>query len=605
MSHTRAEHPTSPRASDAPSRASGRSITIAALGVAALASIPSSFAGFSSDDLSHRLLLEGALPGYRVGWLGLYDFTSPSMPTAALIERGLLPWFTQPELSLRFLRPISSFSLALDHAGFGRNALAAHLHSALWMLGLSFVAGQLYRRWLSARAAVLASVLFAASPAFGIPLTWLASRHTLVAATFGALSLWAWLRGDRARWRALSLTCLAASLLSSESGLAAIPLIVCLEIAGAGPRRGLVRAALPIGAGLAYLVTYATLGYGTRGSTFYVSPFESPLRYLESAALGVPALLSELLLGLPSVVAGIAGPPAQLVLAILGGAAAVGAYVWLRALGDLIAPSERRALAGACAGALLGLVALTGAPVSGRVLPLPALATAALCAVLLERTWRLIRGKTGATRAEAEGPTGRWRWRIALALGALFQLGLSPLMRLTLPGQIAASGETQKKLALEADVGACARGGSLYLVNGSDPTLTLYAPAALLFYTPEKAGAERFRVLSMAPAEQRLTRTAPDTLELEVLGVERPSNPFERLFRSAPLEPGLRVVLPELTVSVEAVRSGLLTRARFEQTDQFTATCLLVWRNGRLEGEPVPGTGESLVVQHQAGPMGL
>jgi len=622
MPHTQAELPTPPTAGDTPQRASARSIAWAALGVGALASIPSWFAGFSSDDLSHRLLLEGALPGYAVGWLGLYDFTSPSLPTGALIERGLLPWFTQPELSLRFLRPISSFSLALDDALFGRNALAAHLHSTLWMLGLAFAAGQLYRRWLSARAAVLASILLAASPVFGIPLSWLASRHTLIAATFGALSLWSWLRADGAhgdgvrgdggsgaRWRALSLACLAASLLSSESGLVTIALLVGHAVASAGLRRGLRRAALPIGTASAYLVAYAALGYGARGSAFYVSPFEAPLAYLEGAALGVPALASELLLGLPSVAAGMGGRPVLLVLAAVGLLAAVGAYLWQRALGSEIEPSERRALAGACAGALLGLVALTGAPVSGRVLPLPALATAALAAVLLERTWRLVRRKPGAARATAQtqAPRGRWRWWIALGLGALFQLGLSPLMRLALPGQIAASGATQEKLAREADVGACTRGGSLYLVNGSDPTLTLYAPAALLFYTPEKAGAERFRALSMAPAEQRLTRTAPETLLLEVIGEERPSTAFEGLFRApgSPLEPGLRVSLPELTATVEATRFGLFTRARFESPSAFAATCLLVWRNGKLESEALPAVGASLVVQHQPGPMGL
>jgi hypothetical protein len=616
MPHTWTEPPTPPPTGDAPERASARSIAFTSLGIAAVASVPTLRGGFSSDDLSHRLLLEGAVPGYSVGWLGLYDFTSPVMPTSALIERGLLPWFTQPELSLRFLRPISSFSLALDHALFGRNALCAHLHSVLWMLGLAFVAGQLYRRWLSARAAVLASILFAASPVFGIPLSWLASRHTLIAATFGALSLWCWLKGNEARddgarghalWRALSWCSLVASLLSSESGLVTIALIAGSELASAGLRRGLLRAALPIGTGLVYLAAYSALGYGARGSAFYVSPFEAPLAYLAGAALGVPALLSELLLGLPSVAAAMGGRPVLLVLATLGVIAAVGAFQWQRALGSEITRGERRALAGLSVGALLGLVALTGAPVSGRVLPLPALATAALTGVLIERTSSVVRRQRTAPPGAALVPRGRWRWRIALTIGLLLQLGVASLMRLTLPGQIAASAETQRALALDADVGGCARGGSLYLVNGSDPTLTLYAPAALLFYTPEKAGAERFRVLSMAPAEQRLTRTTPNTLTLEVVGQERPSTPFEGLFRApdAPLEPGQRVVLPELTATVEAARAGLFTRARFEQPDAFASTCLLVWRNSRLESEPLPAVGASLVVQHEAGPMGL
>ena len=111
----------------------------------------------------------------------------------------------------------------------------------------------------------------------------------------------------------------------------------------------------------------------------------------------------------------------------------------------------------------------------------------------------------------------------------------------------------------------------------------------------------------MAPAEQRLTRSAPSTLALEVLGEARPTTPFERLFRASgsPLEPGSSVVLPELTATVEATRAGLFTRARFDQPDEFASTCLLVWRNGKLESEPLPAVGSSLLVQHQVGPMGL
>ncbi|HWO09001.1 MAG TPA: hypothetical protein VNN80_05960 [Polyangiaceae bacterium] len=597
---------------DSPSPALGadlahpRTLAAASLGVALLASVPSWFSGFANDDLSQRLLLEGALPGYTVGWLGLYDFTPPSMPTAELVARGVLPWFSHPDLELRFLRPLASLTLALDHALFGRNALLAHLHSGLWMLALAFVAAQLYRRWLPARAAVLAAVLFALSPVHGIPLSWLASRHTLVSATFGALSLWAWLRPvGGVGGRGLALAFLAASLLSSESGLVTVTLIVSIELARVGLRRGLVRAALPLGVGLAYLLAYAGLGYGARNSSFYISPFDAPLEYLQAALLGVPALAAELLLGVPSTAAGIGGRPALLGLAALGVASAGGAVLWLRALGSALSSSERRELGGLCAGALLGLSALTGSPVSGRVLPLPALATAALAAVLLERTWSLLRGspsRGGAT-------PGRWRWRAALALGALFQLVVSPLTRVALALQIGESGRTQERLAREADVGACAHGGSLYLVNGSDPTLALYAAAALLFYTPEKAGAERLRVLSMAPQPQRLTRPAPGALLLEVLGDTRRSTPFEQLFRGPdqPLEPGLRVALPELDVRVEATRAGLFTRARFERAAGFDAasTCLLVWRNGRLEHERLPAVGASVMVEHQPGPMGL
>jgi hypothetical protein len=98
--------------------------------VAALfASLPSLLVGFTNDDFSHRLTREGHAPGYVGSWLGLYDFTPPNFPAPALMNQGLLPWFTDPGVVLRFLRPLSSASLALDHVLFGRNPLLAHVQS--------------------------------------------------------------------------------------------------------------------------------------------------------------------------------------------------------------------------------------------------------------------------------------------------------------------------------------------------------------------------------------------------------------------------------------------------------------------------------------------
>ena len=208
--------------------------------LAVLASLPSLFVGFVNDDLNHRLVLEGRVPGRSGTWFGLYDFTSPSLPASALTRQGIFPWFTDPALALRFLRPLSSATLALDHALFGRNALIAHVHSLLWMAVLAGIVGRLFQRWFSAPAALVSAVVFALSGVHAIPLSWLASRHTLVAASFGALSpeakpgtcsapersiplsLWGWVRLREDGYKpglALSAVALVASLLSSESGL--------------------------------------------------------------------------------------------------------------------------------------------------------------------------------------------------------------------------------------------------------------------------------------------------------------------------------------------------------------------------------------------------
>jgi hypothetical protein len=187
---------------------------------------------------------------------------------------------------------------------------------------------------------------------------------------------------------------------------------------------------------------------------------------------------------------------------------------------------------------------------------------------------------------------------------------MSPLVRLGMIANFAKSADTQKRLALEADVGACAKRGSIYLINGSDPTLTLYAPSAILFHAPEKAGAERLRVLSMAPQPHRVSRITSDAVELEVLSPPRRSNLFELLFRDPsrhPLQVGQMVNLGELVVQVDAVSGGLFTRARlqFERDLDHTEAGFMAWRHGRLESVPVPRVGQSLRIEFEPGPMGL
>ena len=574
--------------------------------VALLASAPSLLVGFTNDDLTHRLMLEGRAPGYAGGWFGLYDFTPPDLPAPALMKQGLLPWFTDPGLMLRFLRPLSSATLALDHVLFGQSPLLAHVQSLLWMVVLAAMVARLYLRWFAAPAALLSAIIFALSEVHAIPVSWLAARHTLVAATFGVMALWAWVRFREDRFKpglAIGIVALVASLLASESGLITVVLITGYEVGTRGLRRGLWGSVLPVCLGLGYLALYVALGYGTRAGKFYISPFAAPLDYLAAVFWGAPALAAELLVGVPSVATVVGGRPAQIVLASIGLCAIVGAGLLLRSLSAQLSPRARRALTWLSLASLVSLGALVGAPVSGRVLPLPLFGAAAVAGNILWGLW----GRAHRPRGE---PSGRKRWWLAFGAVALFQLGMSPLARLGMIANFAKSADTQKRLALEADVGACAKRGSIYLINGSDPTLTLYASSAILFHAPEKAGAERWRVLSMAPQPHRVSRTTSDTVELEVLGSPRRNNLFELLLRDPshhPLQVGQVVKLGELEVEADAVSGGLFTRARlqFERDLDHSEACFMAWRHGRLESVPVPRVGQSLRIEFEPGPMGL
>lgn len=592
-----------------PSRAVARPVWVWAALAAALISLPSLLVGFSGDDLVHRLVLEGQVPGYALGPLELYDFTPPRLPSAALIDQGMFPWFASPELSLRFLRPLSSASLWLDHASFGRDALLSHLQSVFWMAVLAGVAASLYQRWFTRGAAMASALVFAISTVHGTPTAWLAARHTLLGASFAVLALWAWVRyreDNRRAFAPCAPAFLLASLLASESGLVGVVLLVSYEVARRGVRRGLMGAApfLIIGAG--YLAAYASLGYGARGSSFYVSPFEAPLDYLGISLWSVPALCAELLLAVPSAIASFM-LEARAAIVLAGLAASAGLAAILVGCRAALSAEARRTLAWLAAGCFIGLFALVGAPVTGRVLPLPAFGAAALVGNALWLAWARARRRV---QVDAGGPARRFNawWGAVLLLG-LLHLGVSPLLRVGVAFQFRQMALNQKQLAEQADVGACGERGSLYLLTGSDPTLTLYTAAALRFHTPSRSHAERLRVLGMAPQAVRLERVGPRALSLQVLDSPRRENAFERLYRPKddPLVLGHELALAELAVHVEAVSAGLFERARFDFESDLEGmpACLLAWRAGRLTAVPLPALGESVTLPHEPGPMGM
>lgn len=568
--------------------------------LAALASVPALYVGFVGDDLVQRAMLEGRWPG-PTSWLGLYDWTPSSSATRPLLEQGPWPWFTDPDLELRFLRPVTSASLALDAWLFGRNAALAHAHSVLWLLLLTASSAKLYERWFTPPAARLSVAALALAGAHAQPTAWLAARHTLLGAALGASALWLWLRYREDGWkpgRYLAPSCLMASLLASESALVACALLVGYELATRGLRRG-ARGVLLFGAvALTYVGLYALLGYGGRGSGLYVSPFEAPARYLALGAGRVGVLAAELLLAMPadvvSFVDSVRGPIIT--------AAAVAACVCAALLSRSreLTSLARRSLAWLSLATFVSLWTLVGTTATGRVLPLASLGAAAVVGNVLWLAWRAARTSTRPRRALAA---------LALVCVGFLHFGLAPSFRTLTAVRLRAIASAQRDLAVDADVGACADRGYLYLLTGSDPALALFAGLALEFYAPEKAGAERFRVLSLAPQAQRLSRVAHDAFELDVASPPRKINPFEALLRSPehPLVPGQRILLEEMTAVVELAEGMAVSRARFELNHDLDAgrVCLMAWRAGRLQAVPIPPLGETTLIAHEPGPMGM
>ncbi len=312
---------------------------------AVLLSVPSLNSPLLQDDVVHRAMLADAIPGLHWGPLELYDFVgSPARPASLLRDAGAMPWFVAEDLSLRFFRPLSSGSLALDAYVFGDRLWPARLHSLAWFLALLGIATTLYRRILPPATAGLATLVYALSVGHLMPVAWLAARHTLIAAVFGLAAFWLHVRARTDDWRAglwSAPIALAVGLLAGELAVGAVAIIVVFELVGRRDHwtRRVAAVAPFVILTLVYLIGYGALGYGARGSGVYVG--------IDSGAAGAATVLrrffilvGELVAATPSDAFSLGSDAVQAAAAIWGAAAALVAWLVLRLSRQHLDPRE-------------------------------------------------------------------------------------------------------------------------------------------------------------------------------------------------------------------------------------------------------------------------
>ena len=322
------------------------------------------------DDYFQTSMIEGTYPAPRSPF-DLYNFCGDA-DREILLERGLLPWWSDPHLTIRFLRPLSSVLLFADHRLLGNHALVSHIHSFMWWCAAVFAARALYRRALSTRAALLATFIFALAPCHVMPLGWLANREALVSLTFGVLGLTALLR-YREHGRLLHVA--RAALLF---GLSLLGGEYALSFGG-------YALALALTPAVAYLAVRSKLNYGADGSGVYYDPLRHPLVFLEHAPRRVITLLAESWLTFDPDILDSRTPVWVLALvAVLG----VGLFFW-PVRGTLARlDGERRDLARwLLLGSFLSLAPVLAVTPSPRLLGASVLGVAAIVALVLERAW--------------------------------------------------------------------------------------------------------------------------------------------------------------------------------------------------------------------------
>lgn len=342
------------------------------------------------DDYLHALMIDGRFPVARSPF-NLYDFVGEP-ERAMFMERGLLPWWTHPELKLRFLRPVSSALMWFEQRVLGLGVGLQHVHSFVWWFFCVLAARALFRRLLGERAALLATLVFAFAPCHAMPLAWIANRNALLSLAFGTLALLAYL-GFRERGRAsaglAALVLFTLALLSGEYALCFGGYVLSLELSRRGD--GFVRRVLGLGTffvpALSYLLVRSALGYGTAGSGFYVDPLSEPWAFLRIAPFRLASLLGQGWLTIGTDTWLLLRPSTQwLVFPCVGALGLVLALILRRVYGAQ-PPELQTRLRWLLVGSVLATIPVLSTVPSPRLMGIALLGIAPHIALILEHAW--------------------------------------------------------------------------------------------------------------------------------------------------------------------------------------------------------------------------
>ncbi|HVR61471.1 MAG TPA: hypothetical protein VMU50_06195 [Polyangia bacterium] len=563
-------------------------------GAGVACALPALGIGFYADDYVQVASLRSDAPlGRRIA--AVFAFSDGEQGTKAAIADGSLPWWTSPQFRVRFFRPLSGALLAADQALFGLAPLGYHVHSLLWWI-LWLAGTALLLRWvLSPPLALLAFALFALDDAHWAPIGWIAGRNASVSMAGVVWGLVAYLRFRQDGWRpgaALAVGAWALALLGGEVALSGLMYVVAYELVRARPDgvahssrswRSL-RALLPLVLLLAaYAVVYRLTGSGVGNSGVYADPVRDTAAFVAAALRRVPAQWGGLLVSAPLDLWVLTR--AQPILTAIGVVAAAAGVPWFWAASRALAPSDREAARWLALGAALSLPPTSAGLLGERSLAAAGMGGAVMLAVMLRHAWQ---------RWRARVPRGR----IVAGAGVLV-LGLANLV-LTVPWLetkllfARANGRAAEHLALAA-AAAVPPPAHAVLLWSDDFMVGSYTPVIARLYQP--GALPRFRTLAMAPVDLRMTRAAPDTLDLACTAGTFLGSEWERLFRAGtqPLGPGTIVPLDGLTVEIRQVSQGRPTviRFRFDAPLEDPSLRFLEWRGRRLRPLALPPIGET------------
>jgi hypothetical protein len=539
------------------------------------------------DDYNQFAMVDGTYPS-RPGPLDLYDFITDAN-REALIERGILPWWTHPRMELRFLRPLPSALLWFDYRVFGaRGGFFEHLSSLFWWALASVAVFALARKLFSWRVATIVVLVFAVAPCHGFPLSWLANREALISTALGTFGLIAYTRWRESRLLQdglVSLALFATAMLAGEYSLCFAGYIAAIELTRKGeslPRRALGLSCF-VGPALVYLAIRHGLHYGAFGTGYYHDPLRDFGSYASSMPRRLAVLFTTAWVGIDDRL-WVNEPAWKLGLLTMATIAALAVPV-RRMLASLDDPAKRSAR-WLLWGSVFSIAPVIAVGPSVRLLEIPMVGVATGVALVLEHAWF-------PSRPQPRRGAPEWVGFVALVLAFVH------LVRAPLDSWI-----THRYLRTVAMVFDEQMHWLHERAEGKEVVVILRANLfQTLFVTPLRVGSAPVRDLSFGSGRSLLLRTTPNTIEL-VAGPQPlfPVGP-EDLVRNddAPLTPGDTVELPGMKATVLALRDdGTPRRVRFEfDRDLDDASFLWVVERGTGFEEqklPAPGFGTPLLM---------
>lgn len=559
--------------------------------VAVLLVVPTLFGGFSLDDYVILYQMDGPRDGESFGSapFDLFQWMKPAHNHRLLDGNGM-PWWTYEHAKLAFLRPVSSWTHALDDGLFGRHAVWSHLHSLIWFALLIGIALKAYDELIEDRWVVgVASVMFALDSAHGSTVGWISNRNAAIAAVFGIAAL---LCHHRRRHGAGMLTavvgwvCFSLSLSSGESAIGMFGYLVAYALTyEPKPLAERLRSIVPHGsiAGV-WALARSALGYGSYGLGAYVDPIHEPIEFLRVMPERFSILLSSQLSRVGADLYDLSPPgfrPFQLAWSV----AMCIVFVWF------MWPAFRRerALRFWTAGCVLSILPLTATVPNDRLLTLVGLGMMPSLAFAIHDGLRAV-----PELAKAHGAA---KLRVLVSSALLFvHLVVDPLllpiaaMTPSLVGRWAARADAALPSTPEM------RDKTLIVAAVPDSVLLSYLP--VMRSLENRPRPDKLYWLAATPSAASFERRSPN-----VLRVSSRSGLFDHRSEarspSLALRKGERVQLSQIAIEViELTPDGRPTVCDFVFSEPLESPRFVwrVWDSGQVRDFKPPALGETVQV---------